>query len=321
MKKLICFGEALIDLLSNRINSDNNQPETFTKFAGGAPANVAVAAAKLGSDAYFCGMLGKDMFGSFLYESLQQNSVKTDYVFFTEQAKTALAFVSLNKDGERTFEFYRPPAADLCFHAENFNDGWFVDSGVFHFCSNSLTEQSIYEATCKGVELAIKSNWLISFDVNLRQNLWQNLSYSKSRIEALLQQSNVIKMAVEELDFLRESVDADSYIQQLLLGKPQLILITDGGNPLLWFSKKNKGVIPPPKITMVDATAAGDAFVGGLLYQLCQPKIDIDTLVDSDDLISSVLEFACRCGGYAAAHQGAFPSLPDQKLLTSFFKD
>ncbi|MDU0354315.1 PfkB family carbohydrate kinase [Paraglaciecola aquimarina] len=48
MQKVICFGEALIDLLSNKIKGNIGEHESFTKFAGGAPANVAVALAKLG---------------------------------------------------------------------------------------------------------------------------------------------------------------------------------------------------------------------------------------------------------------------------------
>ena len=105
---LVCFGEALIDFLS-----DGKQPESFTKYAGGAPANVSVAAAKLGLKTSFCGMLGDDMFGHFIKDELTQHGVNTQYCQFTDAAKTALAFVSLDESGERSFSFYRPPAADL----------------------------------------------------------------------------------------------------------------------------------------------------------------------------------------------------------------
>ena len=58
-----CFGEVLIDFLQ-----DKAQPGLFHRFAGGAPANVAVAVARLGGHSKFIGMLGKDMFGDFLLQ-------------------------------------------------------------------------------------------------------------------------------------------------------------------------------------------------------------------------------------------------------------
>ncbi len=58
-----CFGEVLIDFLQ-----DKTQPGLFQRFAGGAPANVAVAVARLGGQSKFIGMLGKDMFGDFLLQ-------------------------------------------------------------------------------------------------------------------------------------------------------------------------------------------------------------------------------------------------------------
>lgn len=134
---LVCFGEVLIDFLS-----DGKQPESFTKYAGGAPANVAVAATKLGLPSSFCGMLGQDMFGEFLKKELHSLGVDTQYCQFTDKAKTALAFVSLDEQGERSFSFYRPPAADLLFRVDDFQSTMFSSHSILHVCSNSLTEHN-----------------------------------------------------------------------------------------------------------------------------------------------------------------------------------
>jgi sugar/nucleoside kinase (ribokinase family) len=87
MKHTICFGEVLVDLLSNKLSQNSNEHEAFTKFAGGAPANVSVAIAKLGGNAYFAGMLSTDSFGDFLHNALKEQGVKTDFMRFTNQAK------------------------------------------------------------------------------------------------------------------------------------------------------------------------------------------------------------------------------------------
>lgn len=319
--KVICFGEALIDMLSNRIgNTSTSDNETFTKFAGGAPANVSVALAKLGGNSYFCGMLGHDPFGHFLHESLHKNGVKTDYVLYTQQANTALAFVSLDDSGERTFSFYRPPSADLCFTSTNFKANWFEETSIFHFCSNSLTQQSIFAATKTGISLARKNNALISFDVNLRINLWHDTSDILKTIWSVIQDIDVLKLSKEELMFLCGNTSEQLTIKKLLEHGCKLIIISDGGNSLRWITAQAHGDIAPPQVNMLDATAAGDAFVGGLLYKL-QVSIEnrhaFDAIIDNEFYLTRVLKFASACGAHAASKYGAFPSLPSLPSLTT----
>ena len=168
---ILCFGEALIDFLA-RPGDTPDAPRAFLQYAGGAPANVAVAAARLGGDAQFVGMLGAGMFGDFLLGSLRDAGVGTAGIVRTDQAKTALAFVALDDDGERSFSFYRPPAADLLFRDEHFVPAMFDGAASFHACSNSLTEPGIAEATLAGMCRARDAGALASVDLNLRPALW-----------------------------------------------------------------------------------------------------------------------------------------------------
>src|SRR5690606_32691752 len=132
---IACFGEALIDFLALPAQPGEDG-RRFLEQAGGAPANVAVGIARLGGDARFVGMLSTDMFGDFLLAQLARFGVDCDQVRRTGDARTALAFVSLDARGERSFNFYRPPAADLLFRAADFDDGAFADLAAFHVCSN-----------------------------------------------------------------------------------------------------------------------------------------------------------------------------------------
>lgn len=323
-QKVICFGEVLIDLLSNRLAGDAGAgQETFSKFAGGAPANVAVTVAKLGGRGYFSGMLGEDMFGHYLLQELQSYGVNTDYTAMTPAAKTALAFVTLDESGERQFEFYRPPAADLCFQASQFQSGWFDEPGIFHYCSNSLTEADIADATMAGAQMAGAQDWLISFDVNLRENLWQADANPRQRITAALAPAHIVKLAREELLYLAADTDPDAFIADLLSGLCQLVLVTDGGKPLRWYSKSGSGTVTPPHIQMLDATAAGDAFMGGLVYQLSLLGLSASEFADwvkVPEALQPVLYFACCCGAHAATQKGAFPSLPTTASIQSFIE-
>ena len=171
MGAIVCFGEILIDLLAQPPASADT-PRAFLQYAGGAPANVAVAAARLGAKTQFVGMLGRDMFGDFLADSLVEHGVGTDYIVRTDAAKTALAFVALDANGERSFSFYRPPAADLLFRDSDFQAACLDSAQCFHVCSNSLTEPAIAEATFAGMDRARAAGAVVSLDLNLRPALW-----------------------------------------------------------------------------------------------------------------------------------------------------
>jgi len=319
--KVVCFGEALVDMLSARTAGDGaaQEPELFRKFPGGAPANAAVAVAKLGGDAYFAGMLGDDMFGHFLFDALQREGVKTDYLRFTTAAKTAIAFVSLDASGERSFEFYRPPAADLLFSAEDFAADTFAGSGLLHLCSNSLTEDAIADTTFAAVARAHASDWLVSVDVNLRHNLWSGGRADAARVNALAAQADIVKMSAEEFDYLGGG--RDDFVRELLQQRVSLLLITDGGRPLRWISRSDEGCLQPPQVECVDSTAAGDAFIGGFIYQLAAQSVAPAALADwlGSAALDDALNFASRCGAHAVSLPGAFPSLPGRASLESLF--
>lgn len=307
--KVMAFGEALIDFLSNGVTGLDGL-ESFTKFPGGAPANVAVAVARLGGNSHFAGQVGDDAFGHFLKASLDSYGVQTGSMLMTKEAKTALAFVSLDSTGERSFEFYRNPSADMLFTRDDFKAEWFQEaSGVFHTCSNTLTDANITAATMAGIEFAKAANWIVSIDVNLRINLWPDHVVDKERVIAWMHQGDVIKASLEELEVL--AADPFALIDELLAHNVSLFVLTDGGNPVRYYTRDGKGSVAAPKVDVKDTTAAGDAFVGGLLYQLAERGGDRAALqAFSQEELETCIRFAVACGADAVTKVGAYPSLP-----------
>ena len=309
MDKVISFGEALVDMLSTKINDQSLEaqaPEAFIKFPGGAPANVAAAIGKLGGRSYFAGKIGKDMFGDFICDALVDAHVNIDYLHKTTEGKTALAFVSLDAEGERSFEFYRDRSADLLFQSEDFESGWFSESGIFHFCSNTLTSKDIQKTTLAGIQYARGAGSVISFDVNVRHNLWPNGQALLAPIWQCIEQADVIKVSVEELDFIRDNQSESACIENMFEMGVSLILVTDGGNPLRYYTPEYQGQIAPPEINMVDSTAAGDGFIGGFLYQLAEQdasKQGITKVIEETAGLERMLTFASHCGAHAAMHK------------------
>lgn len=312
-KRIICFGEALVDLL--HFDNKHDGPLTlpaYRQFPGGAPANAAVAVAKLGGDAHFVGQLGTDDFGDFLSQSLTSYHVNTDLLFRTSKAKTAVAFVHLDESGDRSFSFYRDKTADLLFDESSISSSWFNNQPIVHICSNTLTHTGISRCTKTLISFAKAQQATISFDVNLRHNLWPTGHADIDKVNAFVYQADIVKFSRDEFDYLAAG-NSQNYIKECFKNNCKLIVITNGGNELEYVTPKGSGFISIPYIKVVDTTAGGDAFIGALLYCLAKDKLlDLEN-IDTNKL-ETLLTFAIACGGYTVAKQGAFSALPDMNL-------
>ena len=323
--RVVCFGEALIDMLAQS-PATADAPRAFLQFAGGAPANVSVAVARLGGDSYFVGMLGEDMFGDFLLRSLQEAGVATDGVARTGEARTALAFVALDACGERSFSFYRPPAADLLFRVPHFDRLGFRGADIFHACSNSMTEEEIAQTTCEGMRRARAAGATVSFDMNLRPMLWPRGVDPAPTVWKALALADVVKLSREEFDWLCAAPGADeaSVITRLWQGQALLLLVTDGDHAMRWHTRGDAGEAPAFRVQAQDTTAAGDAFVGAFLYQLAQRLargMGLESFCRDRAEIDRCLRFAAAAGALAVTRRGAFAAMPALAEVLSLIED
>ncbi|WP_066965909.1 carbohydrate kinase [Microbulbifer sp. Q7] len=315
-RKLVCFGEALIDFLNTGVDRSGDTPlNQFTQYPGGAPANVAVAAAKLGVPTRFLGQVGRDAFGDFLLRCLKQYGVDTSLTLRHPTAKTSLAFVFLDESGDRSFEFYRQDTADTLLEAGQLAPAQFADCGLLHFCSNTLTTELLQNSTAAALELARAEGALVSFDVNLRHNLWSAGQADRTVVNRFVHNADILKFSRDELEFLCAG-NVESYLQDLLARTPQLVLVTDGGEPVQCFTREHNFSVAIPKVKVVDTTAGGDGFTGGLLRKVLEHGLP-DLLADGPGLQDAV-RFATLSGAIAVSRPGAFPALPTLADLKNF---
>ena len=320
-RSILCFGEALIDMHGDG-NDGQGFAQHFLPFAGGAPANVAVAVARLGGHARFAGMLALDRFGDFLLHSLQAAGVDTADVARTGEANTALAFVTLDARGERSFSFYRPPSADLLFRAEHFRAQAFEDTAAFHVCSNSLTDPNLAAATLEGMQRARRAGALVSFDLNLRPALWPRGSEPRTYAWPALHLADVVKLSAEEFDWLATDGE-QALLDRLWTGCTRLLVVTDGPQPLRWYHPDAEGELPCYNVPMIDSTGAGDAFVGGLLQQMATQEItpkNLDAWVGTLPRLHAALRYASACGAVAVMRHGSFAAMANASEAEHFME-
>ncbi|WP_139996931.1 carbohydrate kinase family protein [Paenibacillus paridis] len=315
MPKLFTIGEALIDFIPDTRGIELKHVAGFTKEAGGAPANVACAAAKLGANSAFIGKLGMDAFGDFLIETLEQAGVDTRRVFRTKEANTALAFVSLKADGDRDFSFYRNPSADMLLSADEIDGNWFAAGDILHYCSVDLIEAPVKYAHLKAIEAMKAAGGFISFDPNVRLPLWADQEECRQTILQFLPLSHLVKISSDELTFITGIEDEKEAIASLFVGEVQAVVYTRGSEGAAWHTRSYDVSVPGQKVTVADTTGAGDAFIGALLYQLLLNEGSAAELDKAKAL--RILAFANAAAALTTTRAGAISSLPALHELPS----
>lgn len=308
MGGVISLGEALIDFTPL-----DDQNQDFRKNPGGAPANVAVALSRLGVDVSFVGKVGDDVLGNFMKQKLTEEDVDTDNMLLTDEARTALTFVTLDEDGDRSFDFYIDPSADRFLQPEEIEENLFVENKIFHFGSISLIDEPARSATARAVKLAQENGLLVSYDPNLRAGLWSSIDKAKKMIISVLDQVDILKVAEEELEFITEEKEIEAGVEAIQTRyKVPLIFVTQGGKGAYYYQNELE-FVPAIDVDVVDTTGAGDGFVSGILYNLNNWNKEISQL-NSDDL-EYMTKFANVSGGLAASESGAMAALPTLKQI------
>lgn len=315
MKKgVISLGEALIDFIP--LDETNS---SYHKSPGGAPANVAVGVSRLGVESHFIGKVGQDVLGLFLKETLNTYGVNTESMMLTKDVRTGVVFVTLAEDGERSFDFYITPSADRFLSEEDLNEEVFEKSKVFHFGSISLISEPSKGATIKAVELARKHGLIVSYDPNLRLNLWESPEEARRTIVSMLDKVDVLKISEEELEFLTGTFDIEEGVAVLQQYPIPLILVTHGSEGSYVYTKDGHTHVPARKVTAVDTTGAGDAYVSGVLFELHSYEGDINAITLNDAV--RMVEVGSISGALAASTKGAMTALPTFEEVSGYLKE
>nr|AJK93567.1 fructokinase [Manihot esculenta] len=310
---IVSFGEMLIDFVPTVSGVSLAEAPGFLKAPGGAPANVAIAVARLGGKSAFVGKLGDDEFGHMLAGILKENGVIGNGINFDKGARTALAFVTLRADGEREFMFYRNPSADMLLKPEELNLELIRSAKVFHYGSISLIVEPCRSAHLKAIETAKDAGALLSYDPNLRLPLWPSAAEAREQILSIWDKAEVIKVSDVELEFLTGSDKIDD-ADALSLWHPnlKLLLVTLGEKGCRYYTKNFHGSVEAFNVKTVDTTGAGDSFIGALLCKI----VDDRSIIEDEERLREVLKFANACGAITTTKKGAIPALPtEQEVL------
>lgn len=309
MPEIVTVGEALIDL--TQTGEDAAHVRCYAAFPGGAPANVAVAAARLGARTGFIGKVGRDAFGASIRQTLSGNGVDTAGLYETDQALTTLAVVSVDAAGERSFAFYRTPGADTQLTAEEAVGALkaYRERPVFlHFGSVSLTSEPARSATLEVARAARERGVFLSYDPNYRASLWSDRGTAVEQMKRPLALCHVLKLAEEELELLAGTQDPEGGSLALYesYGIP-LIVVTMGEAGSFYRLGKRTGRVAARAVQVADTNGAGDTFLGALLSRLALVG-GLEGL--TPETLEAGLDFASRAAALTCTRRGAIPAMP-----------
>lgn len=316
--EVTCIGEALIDFISTEKDVTLSDAVGFLKLAGGAPANVAVGLAKLGTRSAFVGKVGADPFGKFLRSELHRYGVDAEGMSFDTEHKTRLAFVSLTKSGGRDFEFWEKSPADERLHLGDVDIERVAKSKITTVSSFLLLHEPARTSLFRIMKRLRREGCTIAFDPNLRLALWKSPREAHKNILKAIHLSHVLRMNGEEAAFLSGTADIETAAAEFLTMGPELVVVTRGENGCYFRSAQHSGFVSGFRVKNADTTGCGDGFYAALLHGLVRSGKRIAELTLGD------LVWNCRIanavGALTASKLGAIPALPDAELLRKFLK-
>lgn len=304
MSKVVCIGECIVDMMPSK--------DGYIPNAGGAPCNVCACIAKLGGKGCYLGKLGGDEYADFLLEQIKSSGIDCRFVVQDKSLKTALAFVDVDENGDRRFTFFRDNTADLNLSGGDVPDDLLDKGDILHFCSLGLTGES-EKAHEKAISVAKKAGAILSFDVNIRANLWKSLDDCVSKIKEFLPYADVVKVCEEELDALSFGATEKQKVQNLFLTATncKILIVTKGKDGSVAYDRTLCKIVQkayPSQV--VNTTGAGDCFVGSILYLLAQNAVTLDL---------QSMRFALDCASRACAVQvsrnGSMTAMPTKSEI------
>lgn len=308
------MGEILIDFIVADGATSLESADAFLARAGGAPANAAVALARLGIPSAFCGVVGDDPFGSRLRRELTGENVDVARLRQSDEAATTLAYAWKDSRGDGHFWLLR--GADPLLDARDVAAAGIEQLAALMIGSVSLAARPSQDAVESAVASAHAAGVPVVFDVNLRPTLWSNLTDAVPICEEIARRSDLVKLSLDDArGLLGPRVTPEAAVVHFVALAPRAVVLTDGDRGC-WFSAgKASGIefVPAFAVDAIEPTGAGDAFSAGLIARLMESGWSHPTVDD--------IRFAAAAGAMATTRRGAWDGLPSRSELDTFLAD
>ena len=273
---LIAVGRACIDLNAVEYNRPMEETETFSKYVGGSPANIAIGASKLGLSCGFIGKIPDDQHGRFISNYMSKVGIDTSQMAIDKEGhKAGLAFTEILSPSECSILMYRDDVADLYLEPSEVNEEYIKQAKMLIVSGTGLAQSPSREAVLKSVSLARKNNVKVVFELDYRPYTWKNAEEVSVYYSIVAEQSDVVIGTRDEFNMLENVTEGnnDKTVAYLFQHEPELIVIKHGVEGSYAYTKEGETFRGKAyKSNVLKTFGAGDSYAAAFLYALSKGK-------------------------------------------------
>ena len=316
-RPVLSLGEMLIDLIATDGATHLEDVTSFVARPGGAPANAAVALARLGVPSAFGGVVGNDPFGARLRKTLGAEGVDLSRLRGTSDAETTIAFAWKDERGDGHFRLLS--MADRLLEERDIENAGIGATAAVVVGSVALAANPSRRAITRAVEIAAGLGVPICFDVNVRPTLWPSVNEARAACAPILARATLLKLSLDDATFLfGADITIEEAIQWGAETGARFVVLTDGSRGA-WFWSQSDGAaatgahVPAYSVDAIEPTGAGDAFNAAIVSRLIARDWQ---RLEHDDV-----RFAAAAGALTTTRRGAMEALPTRADIERFLAD
>ncbi|AFY68646.1 Fructokinase [Thalassoporum mexicanum PCC 7367] len=317
MPRIICLGEILVDQIANYAQLGQDQVLSWQAYPGGSPANIACAIARLGESCALISCIGNDQIGQDLLAEIKQKGVDPTGIQINPTARTREVYVSRDAKGDRRFINFSGTGstafADTKLQADQLPIELFEAADFLVLGTLALAQTDSMAAVKRAIELAEQNYLRVVVDVNWRPLFWDNADRAPDLIYDLLEHADFLKLSADEAEWLFHTSDPTEIGNKL--EHLEAVLVTDGEHGCRYRISDRTAQFGGFRVNAIDTTGAGDAFVAGFVYQLCQHKLQE---LNQPEISDRIVRYACAVGAISTQSIGAMSNLPSHNQVQDF---
>jgi len=265
---VLTMGRVGVDVYPQQIGVGLEDVETFGKYLGGSPTNVAVAAARLGRNSAVVTRTGDDPFGRFVHAALRRFGVDDRFVSSVPGLPTPVTFCEIHPPDHFPLFFYRlPTAPDLQIRADELDLDAIRSAAIFWVTGTGFCEEPSRSATMAALE-ARHGHGATVLDLDYRPMFWADPAAATAALQVALPLVDVAVGNLEECEIAVGRSTPEAAAEALLAAGPGLAVVKQGPAGVLGRRDDELCTVAPTPVRVLNGLGAGDAFGGALCHGL-----------------------------------------------------
>lgn len=267
MGKVILFGEPMALLISEEVGTLEDSKK-FSRAMSGAEVNVAIGLTRLGHSVSYLTRLGNDPFGHYIKKSLKENNINTDFISYDNKYRTGIQLKNRVLNGtDPITSYYRKGSAASHISVSEIDDIDLRDVDLVHITGiPPALSMSARMATYRLIEKAKENNIYVSFDPNLRPDLWRTQEEMVNVINDISSRVDMVLPGINECKILIGTKDLDQIAQFYQNLGVNTEIIKNGKNGAYIIDGLNRYTVPGYHVDkVIDTVGAGDGFAVGVI--------------------------------------------------------